>query len=188
MRRTIVLSSIAFAISALVFAQIKGVIKGTGEKPAIAVPDFRGSGDAQRVMDPFNATLFRELQTSGQLKLIPKTVYPLQVPQQPPDLHPPLNGRSQGAWLTDWSGPPVNANYLAFGYTAVQTNQLILSGWLYDVAQSSASSAQLVGKVYLGTVDEDGARKVAREFAADILKQFGAVSLLGSHIYFVSDR
>ncbi|HWY48715.1 MAG TPA: DPP IV N-terminal domain-containing protein [Bryobacteraceae bacterium] len=188
MRRTIVLSSIAFAISALVFAQIKGVIQGNGEKPAIAVPDFRGSGDAQRLMDPFNATLFRELQTSGQLKLIPKTVYPLQVPQQPTDLHPPVNGRSQGPWLTDWSGPPVNANYLAFGYTAVQNNQLVLYGWLDDVTQSNPSSAQLIGKVYIGTLDEAGAAKVAREFAADILKIFGATSLVGTKIYFVSSR
>src|SRR6202162_2015451 len=194
MRRTIVLSSIAFAISALVFAQIKGVmqikgvIQGTGEKPAIAVPDFRGSGDAQRLMDPFNATLFRELQTSGQLKLIPKTVYPLQVPQQPTDLHPPLNGRSQGPWLTDWSGPPVHANYLAFGYTAVQNNQLVLYGWLDDVTQSNTSSAQLIGKVYIGTLDEAGAAKVAREFAADILKIFGATSLLGTKLFFVSSR
>jgi TolB protein len=188
MRRTIVLSSIAFAISALVFAQIKGVIQGTGEKPAIAVPDFHGSGDAQRLMDPFNAALFRELQTSGQLKVIPKTVYPLQVPQQPSDLHPPANGRSQGPWLTDWSGPPVNANYLAFGYTAVQNNQLVLYGWLDDVTQSNTSSAQLIGKVYVGTLDEAGATKVAREFAADILKIFGATSLIGTKIYFVSSR
>ena len=106
---------------------------------AIAVPDLRGSGDAQRLMDPFNATLFRELQTSGQLKLIPKTVYPLQVPQQPSDLHAPVSGRSQGPWLTDWSGPPVNANYLAFGYTAVQNNQLVLYGWLDDVTQTNTS-------------------------------------------------
>lgn len=189
MRRTIVLSIIFFGISALVFAQqIQGDIKKHGEKPAIAVPDFRGAGDAQRVMDPFNATLFRELQTSGQLKLIPKTVYPLQVPQQPSDLHPPLNGRSQGAWLTDWSGPPVNANYLAFGYTAVQNNQLVLYGWLDDVTQSNTSAAQLIGKVYIGTLDEAGAAKVAREFASDILKYFGATSLVGTKIYFVSSR
>lgn len=188
MRRTIVIGSIGFAISALVFGQIKGVITGAGEKPAIAVPDFRGAGDAQRFMDPFNATLFRELQNSGQLKMIPKTVYPLQAPQQPSDFHPPLNGQSQGAWLTDWSGPPVNANYLAFGYTAVQGNQIVLYGWLYDVRQPNTTSAQVIGKVYLGSLDEAGAVKVAREFAADILKQFGAVSLLGTKIYFVSNR
>jgi TolB protein len=189
MRLTIALTSIFFGISALIVAQqIQGVVSKTGEKPSIAVPDFRGAGDAQRVMDPFNATLFKELRTSGQLKLVPKTVYPLQVPQQPTDLHPPLNGRSQGPWLTDWSGPPVNANYLAFGYTAVQNNQLVLYGWLDDVTQSNTSAAQLIGKVYIGTLDEAGATKVAREFASDILKYFGATSLVGTKIYFVSSR
>ena len=158
------------------------------EKLRIAVPDFRGAGDAQAVMGTFNSTLSADLQNSGQLNVIAKTMYPLRVPQQPSDFRPPVNGQSQGPWLSDWSGPPVSANYLAFGYTAVQNNQLVLSGWLYDVAQANPSSAQLLGKVYVGTMDEAGARKVAQEFAADILKQFGAASLLGSHIYFVSNR
>jgi len=37
-------------------------------------------------------------------------------------------------------------------------------------------------------VDEAGARKVAHEFAADIIAVFGGQSLFGTHIYFVSDR
>ena len=37
-------------------------------------------------------------------------------------------------------------------------------------------------------MDEAGARKVAHEFAADILALFGGQSLAGTHIYFVSDR
>ena len=120
--------------------------------------------------------------------MIPKTLYPTQVPQRPADFRPPVNGQSQGPWLTDWSGPPLNANYLAFGYTAVQNNQIVLYGWLYDVRQTSPSSAQLIGKVYVGSLDESGARLVAQQFAADILKQFGATSLIGTKIYFVSNR
>src|SRR6185312_7270502 len=38
------------------------------------------------------------------------------------------------------------------------------------------------------TVDDNGARKVAHEFACDIIVKFGSECLLGSHIYFVSDR
>ena len=37
-------------------------------------------------------------------------------------------------------------------------------------------------------MDEAGARKIAHEFAADILALFGGQSLAGTHIYFVSDR
>src|ERR1039457_4328013 len=39
--------------------------------------------------------------------------------------------------------------------------------WSSDVC-SSDLNAQLLGKVYLGSLDEAGALKVAREFAADI--------------------
>src|SRR5208337_361660 len=54
--------------------------------------------------------------------------------------------------------------------------------------QPNPSTAQLIGKVYFGSMDEAGAIKVARDFAADILKQFGAGNLVGSKIYFVSNR
>jgi TolB protein len=169
----------------------------TNQRPAIAVPDMRGSGDAQRNMDTFNSTLWDELQNAGILKMVAKSVYPLEVPQRPQDFKPPAvpaNARRgtpparTGPWLTDWSGPPVNANYLAFGYTAVQDNRLVLFGWLFNTGQPDVASAQVIGKLYFGTLDADGAKKVARDFAADILQQFGAKSLAGTKIYFVSDR
>ncbi|HEX5227080.1 MAG TPA: hypothetical protein VFW44_05195 [Bryobacteraceae bacterium] len=186
MKRTFFLSLVVLAIGVLIRAQqINAPVIKTGEKPTIAVPDFRGAGDAQKFMGVFNRTLFNDLETSGQLKMVPKTSYPLQVPQQPSDFKPTSG---QGLALGDWSGPPPNANYLAFGYTAVQGNQIVLYGWLFDVRQANPSSAQLIGKVYLGSLDEAGARKVAEEFAADILKQFGAASLIGTRIYFVSNR
>lgn len=186
MRKILIASGILIGVSALIFAQIQGDINKKGEKPVIAVPDFRGSGDAQQLMGVFNSTLFGDLQNSGQLKMAPRTSFPLHVPQQPADFKGPDNG--QGMWFTDWSGPPVAANYLAFGYTAAQNNQIVLYGWLYDVGQSNTASAQVLGKVYVGTLNEAGARRVAEQFAADILKQFGVASLAGTRIYFVSDR
>jgi TolB protein len=169
----------------------------TAERPTIAVADMRGSGDAQRNMDTFNSTLWDELQNAGILKMVAKSVYPLEVPQRPQDFKPPMvpaNARRgtpptrTGPWLTDWSGPPVSANWLAFGYTAVQDNRLVLFGWLFNTGQPDITSAQVIGKLYFGTLDADGAKKVARDFAADILQQFGAKSLAGTKIYFVSDR
>ena len=68
--------------------------------------------------------------------------------------------------MSDWAGPPVSANYLAFGYTAVQNDVLVLSGWLFDLSRGTPANAQVIGKRYLGSVDESGARKVAHEFAA----------------------
>ena len=186
-----------FSISALLFPQqpdIRGGVSG-GQRPVIAITDLRGSGDAQRFMNAFNETLWSEVQQSGLFKMAAKSLYPLQVPQQPSDFRPPsapVRGQppqpGRAPWLTDWSSPPVNAGYLAFGYTAVQNEQLVLFGWFYDVTRPDPASAQVIGKLYFGPVSEDGARKVAREFAADILQQFGAKSLLGTKIFFVSDR
>lgn len=179
-------------------SDISGVITST-EKPSIAIADMRGSGDAQKFMDTFNATLWDELANSGVLKMVAKSMYPLTVPQRPQDFQPPTVSaplrRGQppqtvknGPWLTDWSGPPVSANYLAFGYTAVQDGRLALYGWLFNVGQPDVTSAQVIGKVYFGSLDTMGARQVARDFAADILQQFGAKSLAGTKIYYVSDR
>jgi TolB protein len=174
------------------------VVRG-GEKPAIAIADVRGVGDAQKFMDVFNSTLWDEISNSGALKMVSKSVYPLDVPQRPQDFRQPtvtqapragvtFPPQKNGPWLTDWSGSPVSANYLAFGYTAAQDGRLALYGWLFNVGQPDVTSAQVIGKVYYGSMDATGARQVAREFAADILQQFGAKSLIGTKIYFVSDR
>src|SRR5258708_5681835 len=112
-----------------------------GDKPAIAIPDLRGTEGAQQYMDVFNQTLWSEVEGSGALKMVGKSLYPLSVPQQPTDFKPPSAPASagkrpdaprtisNGPWLTDWSGPPVNANYLAFGYTAPQEGRLLLFGY-----------------------------------------------------------
>ncbi len=188
MKRSQILTFLLLGVtaSAILLAQSQAVIdiRGHGEKPAIAIPDFRGSGEAQQHMDTFNRTLWNELQNSGQVKMVPKTFYPIQIPQQPAD----FKTAPQTPSLSQWSSPPVNANWLAFGYTAAQNGQLVLYGWLFNVAQPTPQSAQVLGKIYLGTLDDAGAMKVARDFAADILKQFGAKSLVGTKIYYVSER
>ena len=172
-------------LASLLAQDIKIPIIKSGERPALAVIDFRGTGGAQNFMGPFNESLFGDVQTSGLFTMISKSVYPLENPQRPEDFQ---TSSGKGLAMTDWSGAPTKANYLAFGYTAVQSGQLVLYGWLYDLRQNTLQSAQVIGKRYFGSVDEAGARKVAHEFAADIIAQFGGGSLLGSRIYFVSDR
>ncbi|RPI12047.1 MAG: hypothetical protein EHM65_06415, partial [Acidobacteriales bacterium] len=62
----------------------------TRERAAIAVPDFRASGEAQKFMQTFNQTLFGDLDEAGLLRMVPKTMYPLETPQRPQDFRPPL--------------------------------------------------------------------------------------------------
>jgi len=204
MKRQIVISLFLTALAAVAsFAQQPDVVIKIlkSERTVMAIPDLRGAGEAQRFMGVFNSTLWGDVQDSGLFKMAPKSFYPTQVPQRPQDFRPPLPAPaqrrrgappprpiSQGPWLTDWSEPPVSTNYLAFGYVAIQAEQLVLFGWLYNVGQPDLAAAQVFGKEYFGPVNEDGARKIARDFAADILSQFGAKGLAGSKIYFVSSR
>ena len=186
-------------------AQDIRVIVNKDTQRAIAIPDLRGSGAAQNLMGAFNQTLGSDIATTPVVKVVAKTMYPTTVPQQPSDFREPApvvetpRGRKGGTelvtpanggglWISDWSSPPVSANYLAFGYTAVQNGVLVLYGWLYDLSRGTPANAQVLAKRYLGPVDETGARKVAHEFAADILALLGGKSLYGSKIVFVSNR
>ena len=194
---------VASALFLLTAQQIDlGTITG-GQKATIAIPEFRGAGDAQKFMSAFNQTLRGDVDSAGMFKVVSPSMYPSFIPQQPSDFvtPPPVQEQPRrrrarvevernggGRWMADWAGPPVNTKYLAFGYTAVTNGVLVLRGYLFDVTAASPSAAQVIGKNYLGTVDEAGARKVAHEFAADIIALFGGESLFGTHIYFVSDR
>ncbi len=179
-----------------------GVVNKNQDLPKIAIPDFRGAGDSQKFMSAFNQTLAADVESSGLLKLISKSMMPAFTPQQPTDfVTPPAaqpdNSRKRGGqaisqpqsgggrWIVDWGSPPASAQYLAFGYAAVQNGVLVVRGWLYDVNKPDPSSAQMFGKSYLGTIDEAGARKTAHEFATDIITMFGGKPMFGTHIYFV---
>ena len=174
-----------------------------GEPPTLALPDLRGSGDAQAFMRAFNETLWADVSGASVFKMVPKSLYPSFTPQQltdfvqpPPTPAAPVRRGQQitqaatggGRWLSDWSRPPASAKYLAAGYTGITNGVLVLQGWVVDVTRESAATGKLLEKRYLGSVDEAGARKIAHEFAADIVALLGGQSLFGTHIYFVSDR
>jgi TolB protein len=202
MKIKLILASLAALAAGAIFVHgqdIGGTVGHRQDKSKMAVIDFRGVGDAQKFMATFNTTLWDELSNSGVLTMVGKSYYPLEIPQQPLDFKPPTTPAGlrrgdpprtvkNGPWLTDWSNPPTSADYLTFGYTAAQDGRLLLRGYLFNVNQPDVASADLIHKLYFGTLDDDGAKKIARDFAADILQQFGVKSLSGSKIFFVSDR
>jgi TolB protein len=172
------------------------ISKKNGQLPMLAVPDFRGDGQAQPQMAVFNDTLWGDLKGSGLFNMVPKSQYPLTVPQQlsdfkaaPPANAPPRKGQAPagggGLSMSDWSSPPAQANYVTVGYTAAQNNLLVLRGWLVDLSIPDPANAGALAKTYIESLDEAGARKAAHEFASDILERFGAKSLFGTHIYYV---
>ncbi|MDE3195477.1 MAG: PD40 domain-containing protein [Acidobacteriota bacterium] len=176
-------------LGAVLFAQdIKTWISDKGAKPALAVPDFRATGAGQPLMASFNSTLFSDLDKSGCFSLVSKSMYPLNNPQRPEDLRPDDN--HLGYALSDWSGSPTQASHLVFGYGAAVNGALAIYGNVYDTRVQSIPSAQLLSAHYAGSLDEAGAIHAAHEFSSDVISKFcpSAGSLLGSRIYFVSDR
>lgn len=176
-------------------SQIQGYIPAHPGKPNIAVPDFRAAGAAAPLMATFNSTVQSDLEGSPLVNFVPKTLYPLQIPQQPRDLiagvaPPGVPQNPQGYRLTDWSLPPANANNLGIGYGAVDNNQFVAFGWFYSTSPNipSIQQAQAFGKVYTASLDTAGAANAGHRYAADILALFGGKSLVGTKIVFVSDR
>ena len=157
MKKTGILLFGFFGLFLLLAAQQSDVVikLQQGQRPVMAIPDLRGGGNAQTFMAAFNQTLWDDIQQAGIFKMAPKTSYPLGIPQQPSDFKEPpppspaprRRGRATemvqpqnggGYWIGDWASPPVQANYLAFGYTAVQNDVLVLYGWLFDLARGTA--------------------------------------------------
>ena len=146
-------------------SQIQGEVNKGSEKPFIAVPDFRATGaTAPNLMAVFNSTVQTDLQSSPLIKFVPKTLYPLRVPQVPTDLaagEASANARpapTPGFRLADLAAPPARANYLGIGYGARK-----IAGPLWSSAISiqplpaslqTSKQAQILAKVYTGSLDE----------------------------------
>jgi TolB protein len=202
MRQILWITGAVAASLAILAAQqatdFSGIIsKKAGQLPALAVPDFRGDAPSQPLMNTFNQTLWSDLSGAGIFNLVPKSYYPVNVPQQLSDFKPASSGyapgnrgqsapRAGGGGLTmaDWAAPPAQANYVTIGYAANQNNLFVLRGWLVDLSIADLTNAAALAKTYIESPDEAGARKAAHEFAADILDKFGAKSLFGTHIYY----
>jgi TolB protein len=181
----------AFWLAAQQRPDITGSVEKSGQHlPVIAVPDFRGAGDASPLMTAFNNVLWSDLENSGSVKLVAKTFYPTVTPQQPSDILDPRPDvpKAGGRLMSDWSNPPAQANYLAFGYAAAKEGLFVAFCYFYDLSQPTPREAKVIGELYTGSLDEDGARKAAHDFAAAILTRFGGTPLSGTHIYFASKR
>jgi TolB protein len=177
--------------------QVVGTIEKNPGKPHIAVTDFRATGStAPGLMATFNSTVQSDLQSSPLINFIPKTLYPLRIPQVPDDLaagDASANARpapTPGYRLADWYAPPASANYLGLGYGAEDRGLFVVFGYFYTTAPNitDIKQAQVFGKIYTASLDQNGAMDAAHRYAADILAQFGGQSLVGSRIVFVSDR
>ena len=154
---------------------------GTGlgvSKARVAVPEFATrSAAAQPFEKTFHDTLWNDLQFCGIIDLVSPSFYPTAIPSQPSELKP-----------ADWSADPANAYMVAYGNLFVEGTNLAAAGFLSDVHNPSAPIA--LQKVYRGPLTDAGARKLAHQFADDIVGLLGggSVGIAQTQIAYVSRR
>ncbi|HEX3746294.1 MAG TPA: hypothetical protein VHW09_20290 [Bryobacteraceae bacterium] len=176
------------------------VLKSGGNLPALAVPDLRGDGQSQSFMSVFNQTLWTDLSGSGIFNMVPRSQYPLNVPQQLSDFKiapqaqnmPARRGQAQpssadggGMYLSDWAAPPAKANYVTIGYAAAEHNLFVVRAWLVDLSIPNPVHADALARTYSESLDAAGARTAAHKFGCDIVEKFGSTCMYGTHIFYV---
>ena len=146
----------------------------------IAVPDFTARSADPRLTSltqVFNQVLWNDLNNSGIVYVVSKSLYPVNTPQEPQDVD--FNG---------WSSPPASAQMLAFGYTEVRNNSLVVTARLFDV--HSPQNPGVLAKRYVADMNELSARDAAHRFANEIIQTLGGgvpgINL--TKIAFVSNR
>jgi TolB protein len=154
---------------------------GTGlgvSKARVAVADFSPtSPTSQPLATEFSDVVRSDLDYSGILELVSKSMNPLQSPGTPAAVD-----------FKGWSDAPASAQLLAFGNISASGNSLEIQAWLNDVRNSSLPP--VIGKVYRGEVTDAQVRTFAHQFADDIIGKLsgGLPGIASSQIAFVSNR
>ena len=154
---------------------------GTGlgvAKARVAAPDFGVvTPDAQPFEKTFHDVLSSDLDYSGILELVSPSFYPAKIPNQPGELN-----------ATDWANDPANTYMLAYGNLSLQGGGLAAAGFLSDVKNPTAPIA--LQKIYRGGATDQDARKLAHQFADDIIARLsgGLPGIAQTQIVYVSTK
>lgn len=154
---------------------------GTGlgvEKARVAVADFVPRASAVQPHSKLFTDVVRDdLQFSGILEVVSPSFYPLPPPNVPAGLKPQA-----------WTDPPASAHLVAFGNLLETSSEVAIEAWLYDVRNPAAPP--VIGKVYRGAPTDANVRKLAHQFADEIISRLsGGVPGVGTtQITFVSNR
>jgi TolB protein len=154
---------------------------GTGlgvSKARVAVADFSPkSPTSQPLATEFSDVVRSDLDFSGILELVSKSMNPLQSPGTPAEVD-----------FKGWSDAPASAQLLAFGNLSAGGNSLEIQAWLNDVRDSSLPP--VIGKVYRGEVTDAQVRTFAHQFADEIIGKLsgGLPGIASTQVAFVSNR
>ena len=165
--KKLVLVLIATASVTAAFAR-QGQINNVGTRNGaiivkVAVPEFQpAAADAKTVALTalFNKVLWDDLDFSGGVALVGRSLYPLGKFIAPEDIKPEA-----------WTSPQVDAQFIAFGSARVTGGQIIVEARLWDL--KTLQNREAIGSRYKSDDSEDGARLMAHEFADAILELIG---------------
>ncbi len=154
---------------------------GTGlgvEKPRVAVADFAPrSPSSQPLADVFSTVLRADLEYSGIIEVVSKSLNPLQSPGVPGEVR-----------HAEWNASPAEAHLLAYGNLSASGNDLVIEAWLSDAR--NAQALPVLGKRYRGEVTDAEIRRFAHQFADEIVARLsgGMPGVASTQIAFVSTR
>jgi len=136
----------------------KGVI---GVK--LAVPEFQaaaGETKAAALMEIFNKVLWDDLDYSGGVTLVSRSLYPLGKFTSPGEIN-----------ADEWTTPAVDAQFIAFGNSQIAADRIRVEARLWDL--KAPQNREAIGKAYSSEATDAGARLIAHEFADEIIKLIG---------------
>jgi TolB protein len=173
--------AVALAIAAPCASAQDWIKTGTGlgvTKVRLAVPDIAArSATATAFAKTFHDVLWNDLDYSGIVEMVSPSFYPTQAPSQPSELQ-----------AQAWSAAPANAFMIAYGNLTNDGTNLAAAGFLSDVRNAGAPPA--LQKIYRGSANDATARKLAHQFADDIIALLsgGQPGIAQTQIAYVSAR
>jgi TolB protein len=169
-RKSVTLAISAVLTTAFIFWAVRPAAAqdwfktGTGlgiTKARVAVPDtVARSSFTQPLPKTFHDVLWADLDYSGILDLVSSSFYPLQSPAQPSELN-----------AQTWAAAPANAYMVAYGNMTTDGTNISFAGYLSDVHNPSAPP--VIQKIYRGAATDADARRLAHQFADDIVAYLG---------------
>src|SRR5262245_44503873 len=153
---------------------------GTGRganEVRFALPEFQSKSsdpNAVKLTGLFNQVLWDDLDFSGSIALVNRTMYPLGKFQAPGDIK-----------VENWTDPRVNAQYIAFGNTDVRSGKMTIEAHLWDLAVASDRERGLS----LGSeLSEDSVRLAAHRFADHIVDTLfgGKIGIAQTRVAYVN--
>jgi TolB protein len=146
----------------------------------IAVPEFQPTtSDSKAVARAalFNQVLRDDLEYSGGVTVVSKSLYPLGKISGPSDVKP-----------DDWTTASVDAQFIAFGNIRAN-GTLGIEARLWDLKAPAASREVIANRLGNTDDDEPGVRKAAHMLADMIIDRIGgAHGIAQTQIAFISER